>query len=124
MSSRPNFQPYSVIRNGDMSTNLTSLPTIIQFLSLVSYAVTWSGTSPVGTVTVEVSNNYSQNTDGTTKNPGTWDTLPLSAPTGVSGNTGSGFIDIDANAGHALRLVYTAASGTGTMNVTVNGKVS
>lgn len=124
MSSRPNFQPHPVLVNADMSVAQTSKVTIIQFLSLVSYSCTWSGTSPVGAVTVQVSNDYSQNLDGTTKNPGTWNTLPLSASTTVSGNTGTGFIDIDANAGHALRFVYTPISGVGVLNVMVDGKVS
>ena len=39
MASRPIFTPYSVITNGDMSTTLTSKVTIVQNLSLVSYAI-------------------------------------------------------------------------------------
>jgi len=107
-----------------MSGNITSKVTVIQNLSLVSYALSWSGATPIGVISVQVSNDYSQNADGTVRDPGTWNTLPLSEPTDVSGNTGEGFIDIDANAGFALRVVYTAGSGTGTLQCTVNGKVS
>jgi hypothetical protein len=124
MSSRPQFNPYPVITNGDMTTNLTSKVTVVQKLSLVSYSCSWVGISPVGTVEVQVSNDYSQHEDGTVKNPGTWNTLPLSAPTGVSGNTGNGFIDLDANAGYAMRLIYLAGSGTGLLNVIVTAKVA
>lgn len=124
MSSRPLLKPHLVVTNGSMSANITSDPTIIQMLSMISYHVTWAGTSPVGEITVEVSNDYSLNPDGTTRNTGTWNTLPLSSDCLINTNTDEGFIDIDANAGYALRLVYTRTSGTGTMQVTVNGKVA
>lgn len=124
MASRPIFSPYSVITDGDMSGNLTSKVTVIQNLSMVSYDISWAGTAPVGAITVQVSNTYSQNADGSVKNAGNWTTLVLSAAPAVSGNTGNGFIDVDANAGYAIRLVYTRTSGVGLLNVTVNGKVS
>jgi hypothetical protein len=123
MSSRPQFNPYPVIVDGDMSGNLTSEVTIIQKLSMISYDVSWVGTLPIGDITIEVSNTYSQNADGSVKNPGNWTTLTLSAPTPVSGSPGNGFIDIDATAGYAIRLVYTRTSGTGTLNVMAVGKV-
>lgn len=124
MSSRPQFNPYPVIIDGDMSGNLISAVTIIQKLSMISYDISWVGTAPVGVISVQISNTYSQNADGSVKNPGNWTTLVLSAPTPVSGNTGNGFIDIDATAAYAARLVYTATSGVGTLNVTVSGKVA
>lgn len=124
MASRPIFSPYPVILNGNMATTITSKVTVIQNLSLVSYAYSWVGVSPIGTVSVQVSNDYSQYADGTVNNPGTWNTLPLSASTAVSGNTGNGFIDIDANAGFALRTLYTPVSGTGTLQCIIDAKVS
>lgn len=125
MSSRPQLEPHLVITNGNLaSASLTSIPTIIQKLSMVSYEAVWSGSSPSGTVSVQVSNTYSLNTDGSVKNAGDWNDLPLSISPTVSGNTGNGFIDIDAQAGYAVRFVYTRISGTGTLNVTVSGKVA
>ena len=124
MSSRPQFSPHSVITDGSMAADIISEVTIIQKLSLVSYACEWSGTAPSGTVTVEVSNDYTQNQDGTVRNAGTWNELPLSAPTGVTGNSGEGFIDIYATGGYAMRLRYNRGSGTGTFNCIVSGKVA
>lgn len=97
---------------------------------MVSYGLSWTGTSPIGAVSVQVSNDYSQNADGTINSTGTWSTMTLqvagvpvtSIP--ITGNTGNGFIDIDQTAAYAMRLVYTATSGTGTLLVTVVGKVS
>jgi hypothetical protein len=107
-----------------MSGNITSAVTIVQKLSMISYVYLWSGSSPVGTVSVQVSNDYSQNQDGTVKNAGTWNSLPLSAATAVSGNTGNGAIDIDALGFYAIRTVYTFSSGAGTLNCIINAKVS
>jgi hypothetical protein len=124
MASRPIFTPYPVIVNGDMSqSTVTSAVTIIQNLSMVSYDVSWSGSSPVGVINVQVSNTYAQNADGTVKTAGNWSSLPLSNQFSISGNSGNGFIDIDANAGYAIRIQYVKTSGTGSLNATINGKV-
>ncbi len=123
MSSRPLLKPQSVITNGSMAGSLTSLVTIINQISIISYAVSWAGSTPVGTMSVQVSDDYSQNGDGTVRNSGTWNTLPINTMN-VSGNTGNGFIDIYVTGAYAIRLLYTRSSGTGTMNATISGKVS
>lgn len=130
MSSRPNAKK-SVITNGDMSAaSITSAVTIIQDLCLISYGLSWSGSSPVGTAAVQVSNDYALNSDGSVNNAGTWTTLPFNisgvAVTAlpVSGSTGTGFIDIDLTGAYAMRLVYTKGSGTGTLQAILNAKVS
>jgi len=140
MSHRPQFDPYVVIPNasanpantGSMAADIISAPTIIQKLSMVNYQAVWSGTSPVGTASVQVSNDYSLNPDGSVRNAGNWSTLPfLDGSTGlvvssvpVTGNSGNGVFDIDTIGGYALRFVYTAISGTGTLQVTISAKVS
>lgn len=132
MSTRTNLRPQSVITNGDMSlASLTSAPTILQSLTKVSYSAKWTnGGTPVGTIIVQVSNDYSLNPDGSVNNAGSWNTIPLQLSDGstatsvaVSGNTGNGFIDVVSGA-YAVRLVYTRTSGSGTLNVIVNCKVS
>jgi len=130
MSQRPRIPAYPVIIDGDMSTNLTSIVTIIQSLTMISYQLDWTGTSPVGNVSVEVSNNYSIDGQGNTLNAGTWDALPLEVSGAlvtqipISGNTGQGFIDITLNAAYAIRLIYAKTSGVGTLNVIENAKVA
>lgn len=124
MSSRPMLAPFPVIVNGNMASAITSKVTVIQNVSMVSYTCVWSGASPSGAITVQASNDYSQNVDGSVKNAGNWVTLPLSTTATVSGTADSGVIDIDATALYALRLIYTPVSGTGTLNVTINGKVA
>lgn len=129
MSSRPTIRPQPVITNGVMASNITSLPTIMGSTTGASYAVSWTGTTPVGTCSVQVSNDYK--IDGNVVlNAGTWTTIYLnvngtpSQTIAISGNTGNGFIDIQKTIGYAIRLIYTAGSGSGTMNAVYNGKVS
>lgn len=124
MASRPILKPYPVIIDGDMSANITSDVTILTNLSKVSYACSWAGSTPVGVVTVQVSDDYSQNGEGVVQNAGTWNTLPLSATCSVSGNTGNGGIDIASISFYAIRLVYTRGSGAGVFSCTVSGKVA
>ena|SRR5258708_1003988 len=123
MSSRPLLTPYPVITNGDMSlTTITSKVTIKSNMSMISYQVSWAGTAPVGTVVVQVSNDYAVNTDGTVRNAGNWDSISATSSS-ISGGTGSGFIDVTTGA-YATRLLYTKISGTGLLQATVKGQVS
>lgn len=83
-----------------------------------------------GSVSVQVSNDYSLNQNGSVNNAGTWNTMTVSSGglavtvVPVSGATGNGFIDIDATAGYAMRVIYTATAGDGTLSAIVNGKVA
>lgn len=130
MSTRTSLRPYLVITGGSMSGNITSDVTILQSITAISYALNWAGTSPVGTVSVQVSNDYSLDGSGQVLNTGTWTTLTLayngSATTTIpiSGNTGNGFIDIEKTAAYAVRLIYTFTSGSGLLSATICGKVS
>jgi hypothetical protein len=133
MSSRPQFDPFPVINAKSMATNLTSDVTIIQKLSMISYSYAWSnGSTPIGAISIEISNDYSKNPDGTVRNSGTWTpiyfqldgaaSLVNSIP--ISGNSGNGFVDVPITSAYAIRTVYTRTSGSGTLTVVVNGKVA
>lgn len=130
MSSRPILAPFQVITNGSMAGNLTSKPTIIQNTSMPSYGLSWTSSSIDGAVSVQVSNDYSQNAGGGTLNAGTWNTIPLqyngatvtSIP--ITVDNSNGFIDVPIIGAYSIRLVYTSTSGTGSLTVTLSGKVS
>ena len=103
-----NIYNYKIIENGSMTGNLTST---IPDLSLTDgYAIQawWSGT-PVGTLQLEVSN------DGNT-----WTVMGESV-TAVSG-VGTALWLEDYAMYDKVRVVYTATSSTGTLNVQINGK--
>ena len=124
------IRPTVVINKASMATSITSLPTVLQSITLVAYSITWSGTDVTGALSVQLSNDYALNPNGTVENVGTWSTMALSL-SGVSvssipitDNTGNGFIDIEGTAAYAIRLVYTPSAGTGLMSAVINGKVS
>lgn len=137
MSTRTALRPQTVVpspqgspANGaSMAADITSAPTLLQSLSMVNYAVTWTGTTPVGTISVEASNDCVVSAGGGVSS-GTWNPLPLDlngatvTAIPLTGNTGNGMIDIDGLAAYAVRLKYTYTSGTGTLNAVVTGKVT
>jgi hypothetical protein len=106
-----------------MTTSVTSTPTIIQNLSMIGYDISWTGT-PTGTFSIQISNTYALNAAGVVTNPGDWTTVTLSTVPAATGSPGNGFIDIDAMSAYAIRLVYTAVSGTGVLNAVVSAKVT
>lgn len=129
MSNRPFSPPAPVITNGSMTADITSLPTFLAQKTRGSYEISWSGTSPIGTISLEGSDSYSLDPVGGTLNSGIWTTMTVSVggtpmdTIPVSGNTGS--ILIDFNTGlNAVRVFYDFTSGTGTMNALITAKVS
>ena len=103
-----------------MAVNQTSLATLLPKMAHASYTFVWMGSSPVGVLTCQVSNDYSLNPNGSVNNPGNWTTLPFAA--NVSANSGTGGFDI-TTAFNAIRILYTATSGTGSLTATVAAKV-
>src|SRR5277367_5826506 len=98
MSTRTNLRPQVVISGASMAANITSAHTIMQSLSLLSYSFSWAGATPVGTISIQASNDYALNPTGTVAYAGTWNTLTVSyqgsavTTVPVTGNSGIGFI--------------------------------
>ena len=119
-----------VVVNGDMSANITSAVTLLPKISMVTYSYSWSGSSPSGTVIVQLSNDYALNADSSVQNAGSWNTIPFANSSGsvvtsfsISGNSGTGFLEVMTGA-KAIRTVYTAASGSGSLQIVLNAKVT
>jgi len=129
MALRPLLKPTYVVTNGDMSGNITSLPTNIEQISMASYDISWTGV-PVGTFQVQVSNSYvpSAAPGNLPNNSGNWTTIPAADFQGnypvPAGSASNGALDVSITGFTWVRLVYTSTSGTGTLNVVVAGKVS
>jgi len=130
MSTRTGLRPHVVISAVSMAASITSQVTILNSLSEFSYEAVWTGSTPVGSLSVEVSNDYTVDSSGATANAGTWvplvgaiDFASVSATIPVSGNSGTVFANIKVRA-YAVRLVYTRVSGTGTMSATIVGGVA
>ena len=110
MSRKHVLKPYKVVNAGGMSGNITSSPTNVSQLDKVDYSIEWAGAAPVGQITVE------RSLDGTS-----WKTLDISPTIDVSGNTGSHIIHLFKGSIEWLRVVYTKTSGTGSMDIHING---
>lgn len=131
MSTRTALRPYPVINAVSMAASITSGVTVLQSLSDFSYEITWTGTSPVGTISMQVSNSYTLAPDGSTAVAGTWSSVPVEIDDGsvattvpVAGASGTIYIDVSKHAGYAVRLIYTRVSGTGTMTAVIKGGVA
>lgn len=85
-----------------------------------SVQVVWTGT-PTGVFSLQGSLDYTVDPSGAVKNAGTWEDLgiALTAPAGAAGND---LADITITGIPWIRVIYTNASGTGTLTATGHGK--
>lgn len=117
--------------NGNsMAANIISSPYILNDLAGCSFSFSWIGTTPVGTISIQGSNDYAvPGINGRISNPGTWNDLTINyggspvTEIAISGNSGNGIIDVTITAIYAVRAVYTAGSGTGHLIATLFCKV-
>jgi hypothetical protein len=112
MSRKSIIQSYKVIDAGAMASNITSTVQDCRQIDNIGLMASWSGTAPIGVLTVEVSNDQS-----------TWSALDFGAPINVSGASGNHNININQIPFVWMRVVYTASSGTGVLNCHLAAKV-
>jgi hypothetical protein len=124
VSNRPLLASHPILTSQSLATSFTSPATVIQQVSMVSYAMDWTGSSPIGVISLQVSNDYRPATGGQPGVAGNWNDLPLSQTCNLTGSTGTGFIDIDQCGAYAIRLKYVASSGTGSLNCQISGKAA
>ncbi len=117
--AQKNYIHYQVLVNGTMTGTsvLTSEITEIRGFDNISYEADFTGT-PTGTFSVQVSNSY----DPITNPNAVFVILPLSPTPVASGSSGVVGIDINQSGFKWIKLVYTNASGSGTLNAYVSGK--
>lgn len=94
---------------GDMSADITQSPsTFVGEVEHVAVHAVWTGTSPVGNLIVQGSNDNTNFTQISTD--------------AVSGNSGSIMKNMPSVGYVFLRVFYDVTSGTGTLNVRISGK--
>ncbi len=103
------FQPFQAT---SLAANATSPEVNVINLDKASIYVDWAGTSPVGTLAVEAKN----------REDGDWFALDFGSPISISGNSGNHLIVLNELPFLAIRLVYTAGSGTGTIDAVIAAK--
>lgn len=96
----------------DLSVAQThSSVTEINLQDNVGVIITWTGTSPVGAIVFEVSNNNS-----------TWNSLDFGSAISISGNTGNHTVNINQLPYSFIRATYNKTSGTGTLIASLTSK--
>lgn len=128
MSSRPLLRPQIVLPPTLTNTNIVSLVTNINMMSLVSYNVSWQN-GVTGVVTVEGCNDHVDpvGVQDQQQASGTWVSVPLTSPVAPAGVAGTALIEIKFPSFAYIRLKFTDGSGganVGKMNATLSGKVS
>lgn len=110
------LQPLQRVTNGAMTGTDVITSGVIdgRYLTNIKWQIVWTGT-PTGTFSLQESLNYSPVSGG-----GDW--LDNGAGiTGPSGAANSVLVNLQDRGPCFYRLVYTNASGTGTLNVWASG---
>ena len=111
--ARKNFvEQFKMLDAADISTNQTSELTNVLKLDQASIILEWSGSSPVGTVTVEARNG----------SDGNFYELDMGSTISISGNSGNHQLLFSEMPFSDIRLQYTSTSGTGSLTATITSK--
>lgn len=109
---------FKMFDDGDISGTITSSETNVINLDKASIHITWTGSSPVGVLTIEASNQ-----DPDKNSPAVvWKELDFGSAIDVTGNSGEHDIIFNELPFNVIRVVYTSTSGTGSINATLTAK--
>lgn len=119
MSRKSVLVPFKAIDAGDMSAQIISTESDLQYQDNCCYQVYWSGTAPLGELFVDVTS------DDINLNPApVWTPLDFGQQITISGNSGNHFININQFPGKTIRLRYEpdGTPGTGSLTAIITSK--
>ena len=117
--ARKNVIPsFKMLDSVSISTDQTSSTTNVTNLDRATIVLEWTGTSPVGVVTVEAQKKEIQNALADTS----WIELDFGATIAISGNTGNHVLILDNLDFTDIRVQYVATSGMGSLTATLTAK--
>lgn len=123
MSSTKNvLRKWDAIVAGSMATNITSPVTNVQFLDNICIQLNFTGT-PTGTFSVEVSIDHEQDSQGAIIQAGNWVALPLDPTPVAAGAADQIILDLNQISQPWIRVIYTATSGTGSLDMIISAKM-
>lgn len=114
-------KPVNIITDGDMSSSITSSVVEIMYQDNIAIQLDWDGT-PTGSFEFQISNNHREDILGNVVEEGTWVTLPLDPAITASGSADNALVDLNQLGAAYVRVVYTAVSGSGTLNAVLTAK--
>lgn len=107
------IESFKMFDQADISTNATSTATSVIRQDQARIILNWTGTSPVGVITIEARNGADD----------PYKALDFGSAINISGNTGSHEIIFSEMPFTDLRVVYTSTSGTGNLDAIITSKV-
>lgn len=110
--ARKNVLSYAMLDDANLASNITSSSTNVINLDKASIHISWAGSSPVGTFTVEARNSEKD----------AWYTLDFGAAITVSGASGDHQLIFNDLPFYEIRLQYVATSGAGTVDAILTAK--
>jgi hypothetical protein len=117
--ARKNVIPsFKMLDSVSISTDQTSSTTNVTNLDRATIVLEWTGTSPVGVVTVEAQKKEIQNAIADTS----WIELDFGTTIAISGNTGNHVLILDNLDFTDIRVQYVATSGMGSLTATLTAK--
>ena len=112
MSRKNVIKSYKMFDETSMASSQTSVTVNVINLDIASIFFEWSGSSPVGVLTLQARNGEG----------GTWYDLDMGGTMSVSGASGSHQLQLTEIFFTDLQLIYTRSSGTGSMTATITAK--
>jgi hypothetical protein len=126
MSSRKNtLKKFQNITNGDLSADITSKVTNIQYLDNICVQLNAVTSDATGTFSVEVSADYEQDDLGNVVNAGNWTAIELPSVPTLAGVDTTIFIDLNQLSAPWVRVAYKNGGGgqSGTVQGFISGKM-
>lgn len=115
------LQPFKIVTAGNMSGSITSAIAEVKLQDNVGFQLKWSG-APVGSFAFQVSMDHLQDSKGNVTVPGNWVSLPVSPAITAAGTPDDAYVDLNQVSATYVRVVYTRVSGTGVLDIFVDGK--
>lgn len=115
------LRPIHLISAQSMTSTITSSAVEIRNQDNTGIQLHWTGT-PTGNFSVQVSADHFEDAQGNIVVPGHWVTVPLNPPIAAVGSPDDAYIELNQTTAAYMRVVYTASSGTGTLDAFVTAK--
>jgi hypothetical protein len=113
--------PVQILEAESMAASIASGAVEVKNQDNIGIQLKWTG-APVGTLGVQVSSDYLEDSQGNILNAGNWVALPLSPAITAAGAPDDAYIDLNQLSAMYVRVTYTRTSGTGALSAIVVGK--
>lgn len=113
--------PIHLVVAQSMATSIISNAVEVKLQDNIGIQMNWTGT-PVGTFSFQVSMDHKEDMEGNILVAGNWISVPVTPTIAAIGAPDVAYVDLNQLSAIYMRVVYTAASGAGTLDVFVDAK--